>query len=292
MIRVITCLAAVVAGVISLGPFSSAAVSSDAAISAEGVSALTYGPKPFTDALSRMRVRFTTTGPARPGYYYDVYVFVDRLDGEGGCLTLGVSNATGAERRMIGASDHVYTVWLTGIKASSRTFCPGKAELTVVSRPIGSASTRCPNPAHDQLSHSPRVTTTDPRSAEMAPLGCARCCRCTSRSASRSSSCASASAVLGFVAYRRDGERGAFVSHALVLAQTLLIAQAAVGLLLLSDGRRAPEKLHYTYGALALGLALTPWFYAPGTGPRRLLWFAVTTLVAGALAVRAFMSGS
>ena len=87
------------------------------------------------------------------------------------------------------------------------------------------------------------------------------------------------SAVLGFVAYRRRGSGGAFVSHALVLAQTLLIAQAAVGLLLLSDGRRAPEKLHYTYGALALGLALTP-------------WFSVTTLVAGALAVRAFMSGS
>jgi hypothetical protein len=101
-----------------------------------------------------------------------------------------------------------------------------------------------------------------------------------------------ASAVLGFVAYRRKGSGGAFVSHALVLAQTLLIAQAAVGLLLLSDGRRAPEKLHYTYGALALGLVLVPWFYAPGTGPRRLLWFAVTTLVAGALAVRAFTTGS
>ena len=100
------------------------------------------------------------------------------------------------------------------------------------------------------------------------------------------------SAVLGFVAYRRRGSGGAFVSHALVLSQTLLIAQAAVGLLLLSDGRRAPEKLHYTYGALALGLALTPWFYAPGVGPKRLLWFAVTTLVAAALAVRAFMSGS
>jgi hypothetical protein len=101
-----------------------------------------------------------------------------------------------------------------------------------------------------------------------------------------------ASAVLAFVAYRRSGTGGAFVSHALVLAQTLLIAQAAVGLLLLSDGHRAPEKLHYTYGALALGLVLVPWFYAPGAGSRRLLWFAVTTLVAGALAVRAFMSGS
>jgi hypothetical protein len=100
------------------------------------------------------------------------------------------------------------------------------------------------------------------------------------------------SAALGFLAYRRAGTGGAFVSHALVLAQTLLIAQAAFGLLLLSDGRRAPEKLHYSYGALALGLVLVPWFYAPGKGPKRLLWFAVTTLVAGGLAVRAFMTGS
>lgn len=100
------------------------------------------------------------------------------------------------------------------------------------------------------------------------------------------------SAVLGFVAYRRAGTGGAFVSHALVLAQTLLIAQAAAGLLLLSGGHRAAEKLHYSYGALALGLVLVPWFYAPGVGPKRLLWFAATTLVAGGLAIRAFMTGS
>jgi hypothetical protein len=97
-------------------------------------------------------------------------------------------------------------------------------------------------------------------------------------------------AALGLVGYRRGGA-GAVVSHGLVLAQTLLIAQAAVGLLLLSDGRRAPDKLHYTYGALALGLVLSPWFYAPGETRRRLVWFSVTTLVAGALAVRAFMTG-
>jgi hypothetical protein len=101
-----------------------------------------------------------------------------------------------------------------------------------------------------------------------------------------------ASAVLGFVAYRRPGTGGVFLTHSLVLAQTLLIAQAAVGLLLLSDGRRAPDKLHYSYGAFALGVVLVPWFYAPSSGPRRLLWFAVTTLVAGALAVRAFMTGT
>jgi hypothetical protein len=99
-----------------------------------------------------------------------------------------------------------------------------------------------------------------------------------------------AAAVLGLVAYRRR-RAGATVSHALVLAQTVLIGQAAMGLLLLSDNRRAADRLHYAYGAMALGVVLAPWFYAPAAGPRRLLWFAGTTLVAGALAVRAFMTG-
>ena len=102
--------------------------------------------------------------------------------------------------------------------------------------------------------------------------------------------CAGA-ALLGLVAYRR-GVTGPWVAHALALAQTALIAQAAAGLLLLSDGRRAPDRLHYTYGTLALGVVLSPWFYAPADHRRRLLWFAGATLLAGALAVRAFMTGS
>ena len=98
------------------------------------------------------------------------------------------------------------------------------------------------------------------------------------------------SALAGFVAYRR-GAGGALVAHSLALAQTLLIAQAAVGLLLLSDDRRAPDRLHYAYGAFALGAVLSPWFYAPAEGPRRLLWFSGMTLLAGVLAVRAFTTG-
>lgn len=99
-------------------------------------------------------------------------------------------------------------------------------------------------------------------------------------------------AVLGVVSYRRRSSAGGLVAHSLALAQTVLIGQAAVGLLLLSDGRRAPDRLHYTYGAIALGVALSPWFYAPAVGPRRLLWFTGATLLAGALALRAFMTGS
>jgi hypothetical protein len=99
-----------------------------------------------------------------------------------------------------------------------------------------------------------------------------------------------AASAAGAYAYRR-GTAGAIVGHLLALAQTVLIAQAGLGLLLLSDDRRAPEELHYAYGALALGVVLAPWLYAPAEPRRRLLWFAGATLLAGALAVRAFMTG-
>jgi hypothetical protein len=102
--------------------------------------------------------------------------------------------------------------------------------------------------------------------------------------------CASAAFAAGFLYWRGRGA-GRITTHLLSLAQTLLVAQVAVGLLLLADDRRAGDELHYAYGAMALGAVLVPWFYAPEAGPRRLLWFAASTGVAGALAVRAYMTG-
>jgi hypothetical protein len=100
-----------------------------------------------------------------------------------------------------------------------------------------------------------------------------------------------AALVGGLVYWRRRGA-GRLVANLLALAQTLLVAQVALGLLLLSDDRSAVDELHYVYGSLALGAILAPWMYAPAEGPRRLLWFAGTSLLAAALAVRAFMTGS
>lgn len=91
--------------------------------------------------------------------------------------------------------------------------------------------------------------------------------------------------------YWRERGAGRITTNLLALAQTLLVAQVGVGLLLLADDRRAADQLHYLYGTLALGAVLAPWFYAPGTGPRRLLWFAGSTGLAAVLAVRAFMTG-
>jgi hypothetical protein len=101
-----------------------------------------------------------------------------------------------------------------------------------------------------------------------------------------------AAALLGGLVYWRRRGAGQIVAHVLALAQTLLVAQVALGLLLLSEERRATDELHYAYGSLSLAAILAPWLYAPAEGRKRLAWFAGTSLLAAALAVRAFMTGS
>jgi hypothetical protein len=99
-----------------------------------------------------------------------------------------------------------------------------------------------------------------------------------------------AASLAAFVARRRGA--GPIVAQLLALAQTVLVAQVALGLLLLSDHRRAADRLHYAYGTFALLAVLSPWLYAPDEPRARLLWFAVATLVAVALGVRAYMTAT
>ena len=96
--------------------------------------------------------------------------------------------------------------------------------------------------------------------------------------------------IWGAAAYFGHRNAGTALGHALALVQTLLIAQVSLGLLLVSDDRRAPDELHYAYGTLALVAALSPWLYAPEEPRRRLAWFVGATLLAGALAARAYMT--
>jgi hypothetical protein len=97
-------------------------------------------------------------------------------------------------------------------------------------------------------------------------------------------------AVWGGATYVRRAEAGATLGHVLALVQTLLVAQVGLGLLLVADDRRTADDLHYVYGTLALLVVLAPWFYAPEEPRRRLAWFAGTSLVAAALAVRAYLT--
>jgi hypothetical protein len=96
-------------------------------------------------------------------------------------------------------------------------------------------------------------------------------------------------ALLASVAYARRGSGGAVVSHALALAQTLVVAELAFGGLLLADDRHA-DGSHYMYGSLAVLAVAWPWLYAPREPRRRLVWFAGATLLAAVLALRAYMT--
>ena len=55
---------------------------------------------------------------------------------------------------------------------------------------------------------------------------------------------------------------------------------------------RAADRLHYLYGTLALLMIGSPWLYAPYEPRRRLLWFGGATLLAAALAARAYMTAT
>jgi hypothetical protein len=96
--------------------------------------------------------------------------------------------------------------------------------------------------------------------------------------------------IWGAAAYLRRRGPGRLLTHAIALVQTLLVAQVALGLLLVSDGRRTPDDLHYAYGTLSLMAVLAPWMYAPADPRRRLAWFTGATLLAGALATRAYLT--
>ena len=86
--------------------------------------------------------------------------------------------------------------------------------------------------------------------------------------------------------------RGAsgWVAHLIALAQTLVVAQVGLGLLLLADHKHAANRLHYAYGSFALLAVFAPWLYAPDDPRRRLAWFAGATLVGAALAIRAYVT--
>jgi len=101
---------------------------------------------------------------------------------------------------------------------------------------------------------------------------------------------AAAATVWGAAAYFRHRNPGRLLGHVIALVQTLLIAQVGLGLLLVSDDRRAADDLHYVYGTLALAAVLSPWLYAPNEPRRRLAWFVGATLLAGALATRAYLT--
>jgi hypothetical protein len=100
-----------------------------------------------------------------------------------------------------------------------------------------------------------------------------------------------AAGIWGLVAYRRDAPPGRWFMQALAFAQTLVIAQATLGLLLVSSGHRPADKLHFVYGLLPLAAISYPYALRGEDGRRNLLYFSVGSLLVAALGIRAYMTG-
>ena len=91
---------------------------------------------------------------------------------------------------------------------------------------------------------------------------------------------------------RRKGQAGRTLSHLLALAQTLVVGQVLLGLLLLAGHKRAHDQMHYGYGFFALIALFVPLVYSPPEPKARLLWFGVGGLLAALLGVRAYMTAA
>ena len=77
-------------------------------------------------------------------------------------------------------------------------------------------------------------------------------------------------------------------SYAQVLAasQTVIIGQAVLGLLLLSQNLRAAEQLHYVYGLLPAAMVIFAYSARRDNHLRNILIFSIAALLAAALATR------
>jgi hypothetical protein len=91
--------------------------------------------------------------------------------------------------------------------------------------------------------------------------------------------------IWGLIAYRRNRPPAG------IYMQLLALAQATLGLILLSDGYRPGDKLHFAYGLLPLLAIAYPYALRGEDGRKNLLYFALGATVVAALGVRAYMTG-
>jgi len=96
--------------------------------------------------------------------------------------------------------------------------------------------------------------------------------------------------VWGVAIWRRWAKTGKVFAQVLAASQTVIIGQALIGLLLLSQNLRAYEQLHYVYGLLPAGLVVFAYSARRDDVHRNILIFSIAALLSCALAVRAFLS--
>ena len=96
-------------------------------------------------------------------------------------------------------------------------------------------------------------------------------------------------AVWGFLVWKQWLPANKVYAQVLAASQTVIVGQAVIGLLLLSQNLRAAQQLHYVYGLLPAAMVIFA-YSARGRDQRRnILIFSIAALLAAGLSARALM---
>ena len=95
-----------------------------------------------------------------------------------------------------------------------------------------------------------------------------------------------AAGVWGLFVWRQRLPANRSYAQVLAASQTVIIGQAVLGLLLLSQNLRAAEQLHYVYGLLPAAMVSFAYSARRDNHLRNILIFSIAALLAAALATR------
>ena len=95
-----------------------------------------------------------------------------------------------------------------------------------------------------------------------------------------------AAGVWGLFVWRQRLPANRSYAQVLAASQTVIIGQAVLGLLLLSQNLRAAEQLHYVYGLLPAAMVIFAYSARRDNHLRNILIFSIAALFAAALATR------
>ncbi len=92
--------------------------------------------------------------------------------------------------------------------------------------------------------------------------------------------------VWGLFVWRQRLPANRSFAQVLAASQTVIVGNAVLGLLLLSQNLRAAEQLHYVYGLLPAGMVIFAYSARRDNHLRNILIFSIAALLAAALATR------
>jgi len=96
-------------------------------------------------------------------------------------------------------------------------------------------------------------------------------------------------AVWGFIVWKQWLPANKFYAQVLAASQTVIVGQAIIGLLLLSQNLRAAQQLHYVYGLLPAAMVIFAYSARGRNQQRNILIFSIAALLAAGLSARAFL---